>query len=123
MEPVFDPTKKYGQVCGNSVLFPNAKFSQGGYLFDSKHKCINPPEVSDSPGVPPPPPPISEADTKRYKRLQKELNTATVKLQKAKQTYNLIGSPAKKAVLTRATKSYDASFSAFNKFCTDCGIK
>ena len=110
--PVFDPTQKFGTVGGNSVKFPNAKYEQSGYLFDSLHRCLNPPELQKK-KIPFPP---TDRENKHFKKLKKRLEDCTLRLKKADEEWLISGDTLKKAALTRARNMYEKSVLELDEF-------
>jgi len=106
--PEFDPTKKHGVVHGVSTLFPNAKYSQDGYLFDSCHRCLTKPKIGID-GKIPPPPVKGGNEAKELSRLNKLLMAATEKLKKADAAHKINNTVGKRSALTKAKNGYEAA--------------
>ena len=44
MTILFDPTKSFGNVSGQSSQYPGARYTQGLFIFDAHRRCMNPDE-------------------------------------------------------------------------------
>jgi len=96
----FDPTQKFGTVCGISTDHPGAKYQQGPHLFDTHRRCLNPDvlvKVSTD---------IDRATLELKKKLSAEADAAMVVLQKAVARCDEDSSPQAKSAHTKALNLY-----------------
>ena len=99
----FDPTKKFGVVCGICEEYPGAKYEQRGFLFDAHHKCINPKAV-DKESVTL----VQQATNDLLEKKSAELTALTEKIVEAQADLANNGSAIAKSKLTKLTNKYEA---------------
>lgn len=105
----FDPTKKFGIVCGVSTLFPGAKYQQGPYVFDTHRRCLNPDVAAVGTTE------VQQATNDLTRRLSLLADKALAKLQDAAKHNEIEQSPQSKSAHTKAYNVYTQAQAKLDK--------
>lgn len=100
----FDPTKKFGTVHGQCNEYPGARYSQGGFVYDAHHKCLNPTEAKEAKEENL----IVKATKDLLDKKKVELKEVTDAIVSAQEEVEATGTAGAKGKLTKLTKKYDA---------------
>lgn len=100
----FDPTKKFGTVHGACDIYPGARYSQKGFIYDASHKCLNPKEAEtkESENI------LASATENLLDKKKAELKAVTDSIVEAQKAIDENGTAGNKGKLTKLTNKYNA---------------
>lgn len=98
----FDPTLKFSTIYGHDPELKGAKYQQGVFIYDARHRCLNPTTVAPIVN------PVEAATDAMIYKLTQKLEAAATELARTKthaETYPTMGNKSK---LTKATNKYES---------------
>lgn len=99
----FNPAKPFGTIGGISSLYPSARYEQDGFIYNARHKCLNPAEAEEKSKSDL----VAEATEKLLAKKSEELKTLTEEVVQAQANFKEEATAANKGKLTKLTNKYE----------------